>query len=111
VGCRLDTIAKLNELSGRRKLSDRGSKSGGYDMLAIGIENWQPWGMEPTAIGLRIVHLLRLYNGEVPLGFLARELGRKPDEIDDILRALEKEGLIARTKPDRVVLNKERLVG
>jgi DNA-binding transcriptional ArsR family regulator len=54
-------------------------------------------------VHVAIVRMLRNYKGEVPVGFLAREVGRSPPEVRGHLRALEKEGIV-RLRDDSVCI-------
>ena len=52
-----------------------------------------------------IVQALKEY-GEIPVGFLARVLGRRQSEIQDSLQALEEKHLVHRSE-DRVKLESD----
>jgi hypothetical protein len=45
-------------------------------------------------IHVAIVRMLRNYKGAIPIGFVAREVGRSAPEVRGHLRALEREGIV-----------------
>lgn len=56
-----------------------------------------------TGVHVAIVRALRNYSGAIPVGLLAREIGRTTPEILGHLRALEREGIV-RLRDDSVCM-------
>lgn len=55
-------------------------------------------GDSSVSIYTAIIKILKKYDRrEIPIGFLAREVGRTPDELAQYLEILERENLISRT--------------
>ena len=54
-----------------------------------------------------IVKVLREY-GAIPAGFLARVVGRRPEEIQDCLAKMNDEKIVTIDETDKVALNVQR---
>jgi len=59
--------------------------------------------VEDGGISLRIVHFLQSYPSPVPIDFLARELGRRPETLTQDLDFLEAKGVVVIDSKDGTI--------
>ena len=59
--------------------------------------------IEDGGISLRIVNVLQSYPSAVPIDFLAKELGQRPEKLKDDLEFLEAKGVVRINRQEQTI--------